>query len=189
DSLELEHVLHAGKENGHLKQTYEQFVTRGIARQYIRPAIERLIARGLLKVTHQGGYRGAGRLDPSTYQLTYLQWKFVPATGAPQFMEPTNEWKSYAGTQPPRISQPFNGIKKPNGHDPLPPDNARTGTATERNRMRERERYLAAHTPTYGLQRATERWAAYEQLILGKYGGESLDDAWKARDYAHRPTL
>jgi len=35
------------------------------------------------------------------------------------------------------------------------------------------------------LPEAVERWRAYEQLLVDKYG-ESLDDAWESRDKAHR---
>ena len=35
-------------------------------------------------------------------------------------------------------------------------------------RERERERYLKANAPTFGLEDATRRWAAYEQLVLDR---------------------
>ena len=52
-------------------------------------------------------------------------------------------------------------------------------------RERERERYLKVNVATCGAEGATARWAAYEQLILGKYGDGDLEKAWKARDRAH----
>ncbi len=186
DFLELEHLAHAGKENGFLCATYAQLVAHGIARQYIKPATEEGVARGLLKITHQGGYRGAGRLDPSRYQLTYLHWKFVPVTGAPQYLEPTNEWKDYAAAKQVRKSRPFTGIKKPplNGHDRTSPcREVRPMKATKRER--ERERYLKINATTFGLKAATDRWNAYERLVIQKYGGDDLEAAWKARDRAH----
>jgi hypothetical protein len=184
DRLELEHLAHAGKENGFLRCTYEQLAAYGVARQYIKPAIADGVALGLIKVTHVGGYSGAGRNDPSTYQVTYLPWKFVPAIGPPQYLEPTNEWKS-AAAKPPRKPRPFNGIK-PNGHDPSQ-ERKMTATKISKQRDRERERYLKTNARTVGLKTAAERWNAYQQLILGKYGGDSLDEAWKARDHVHRP--
>ena len=60
-------------------------------------------------------------------------------------------------------------------------------TATQRKRDRERERYLKINERTYGLKGATERWNAYENVILEKYGGDDLDEAWKARERAHQP--
>jgi len=178
--FELEHLAHAGKENGFLRATYQQLTAHGLSRRFIKPAIAENVARGLLKITHQGGYRGAGRLDPSHYQLTYLPWKFMPIAGAPQYLEPTNEWKSYASSrdQIPRRS--------PNGQDPsarLQKRPSMKATARER----ERQRYLKANAATFGLEDATRRWAAYEQLILDKYGGGTgdIEAAWRARDRLH----
>jgi hypothetical protein len=161
DYFELEHCAHAGKENGFLQATYEQLVRHGIGRRFIRPAIAEAVARGLLKITHQGGYRGAGRLDPSYYQLTYLPWKFVPIAGPPQYLEPTNEWKSYASSPAPKPQ------RSPNGHDVSARlQKRRSMKATKRDL--ERERYLKANAPTFGLEDATRRWAAYEQLVLDR---------------------
>jgi hypothetical protein len=84
DRIELEHLAHAGRENGFLKVLYDDFAKYGIGRQYIKPAVLEGITRGLILVTHWGGYAGSGRQDPSTYQLTYLPWKFIPAVGPPQ---------------------------------------------------------------------------------------------------------
>jgi len=193
--LELEHLAHAGKENGYLVQTYDQFVAYGIPRQYIKPAIDENVARGLLWITHKGGYGGAGKNDPSTYRLTYLAWKFVPATGPPQYLNPTDEWKSFTGDlQKPRkekrSSQDItdrlrkNGIK-PNGYDRSPSE--QKITTTNRKREDERERYLKVNTRTYGIEGTIERWVAYEKRILENYGGDDLDEAWKARDRAHQP--
>jgi hypothetical protein len=56
------------------------------------------------------------------------------------------------------------------------------GEAGTTQRELEKARYLAAN-PT--LLDAEERWAVYEQLILNKYGGASLEDAWHRRDRHH----
>jgi hypothetical protein len=106
DRLELEHLDHAGKENGFLKVTFDQFAKAGVSMRFIKPALTEGVALGLIIITHQGGYRGAGRRDPSTYQLTYLAWKFIPAVGPPQYLEPTNEWKKVSGTKPERQKPP-----------------------------------------------------------------------------------
>src|SRR5262245_57742640 len=58
DRLEIEHIAHAGKENGHLKVTYDQFVEHGISRRFVKHAIEEGEALGLLKVTERGAYMG-----------------------------------------------------------------------------------------------------------------------------------
>jgi hypothetical protein len=64
DRLELENCAHAGKENGYLIVTYDQFVAYGIGRRFVRRAIEEAVKLGLAKVTRQGLYRGAARRQP-----------------------------------------------------------------------------------------------------------------------------
>jgi hypothetical protein len=108
DRLELEHLAHAGKENGFLTVTYDDFTRYGVSRRFILPALAEGVARGLILITHQGGYAGAGRQDPSRYQLTYLQWKFIPAVGPPQYLEPLNEWRRFSG-KPERKPRSFIG--------------------------------------------------------------------------------
>ena len=95
DRLELEHLAHAGKENGFLSVTHRQFVECHLSSNDVKPGIEECVARGLLIVTHQGGYSGSARDNPSRYQLTYLPWKLIPATGPPQYLDPTHDWKSF----------------------------------------------------------------------------------------------
>ena len=98
DRLELEHMAHAGKENGHLTLTYQQMEREaGICRRLIGPTIAEVEKLGLVKVAHRGGYGGGARNNPSRYQLTYLPWKFIPATGAPIYQDPTNDWRAYRG--------------------------------------------------------------------------------------------
>jgi hypothetical protein len=97
DRLELEHARHNGLENGHLKLTYRQMQEAGIHSDYIADTIDEVEALGLVTVTHRGAYRGGARNNPSTYRLNYLPWKFVPASGAPVYYAPNDEWASYAG--------------------------------------------------------------------------------------------
>ena len=90
--FEVEHCRNAGKENGYLIVTYDQFVEWGIPRRFIKPTIGELVKAKLLVVEHRGrGYGGRG--DPSLYRITYLKSKFVPAVGSPYFLEPTNDWE------------------------------------------------------------------------------------------------
>ncbi|MGH7089277.1 MAG: type IV toxin-antitoxin system AbiEi family antitoxin domain-containing protein [Stellaceae bacterium] len=97
DRMEIEHMAHAGKENGYLVVTYDQFVEYGISRKFIRRAIEETVERGLLVVARQGAYRGGARSCPNLYRLTYLRSKFVPLAGAPYYVEPTNDWRNFSG--------------------------------------------------------------------------------------------
>jgi GNAT superfamily N-acetyltransferase len=102
DRIELEHMAHAGKENGYLIVTYDQFVEWGIGRRFIRAAIEEAVKRGLLVVERHGAYRGGARRQPSLYRLTYLRFRFVPIAGAPYFVNPTNDWRDHR--DPPKKS-------------------------------------------------------------------------------------
>jgi hypothetical protein len=78
DRIELEHLMHGRKDNGHLVIPYSDFLACGIGqRPMIARAIREAEVLGLLAVKR-------GRLrDPSKYRLTY-----VPADGA----DPTNDW-------------------------------------------------------------------------------------------------
>jgi hypothetical protein len=99
DCFELEHCRHAGKENGYLIVTYNQFVEWGIARRFITRTITELEDAMLLVVEHRG--RGtSGRGDPNLYRLTYLKSKVVPITGSPYFVEPTNDWENFKPRPP-----------------------------------------------------------------------------------------
>jgi hypothetical protein len=186
--LELEHLAHAGKENGFLCSTYARFAAHGVNLRFVKGAIDEGVARGLIKVTHQGGYRGAGRRDPSRYQLTYLSWKFIPAIGPPQYLEPTNEWKNFTPGKSARKPRPFNGTKapSPNGHDPTF-QHRKNPHMKATKRERERERYLKINSPTYGPKSAADRWDIYERIILEKYGdgNDDVDAAWRNRDRLH----
>jgi hypothetical protein len=97
DRLELEHMAHAGKENGYLRLTWEQMCEAGISKRFIASTIAEAVALGLVRVDHRGSYRGGARNDPTLYRLTYLPVKFVPATGAPIYQDPTNDWRAYRG--------------------------------------------------------------------------------------------
>jgi hypothetical protein len=90
--FEVEHCRNAGKENGYLVVTYDQFVEWGIPRRFIKRTIAELVYAKLLIIEHRGRGHG-GRGDPSLYRLTYLKSKFVPAAGSPYFLEPTNDWE------------------------------------------------------------------------------------------------
>jgi hypothetical protein len=102
DRLELEHMAHAGRENGYLIVTYEQLVECGIGRRFIRAAIAEAEERGLLVVERHGAYRGGARRQPNLYRLTYLRSRFEAVTGTPYQVGPTNDWRQYR--DPPKKS-------------------------------------------------------------------------------------
>lgn len=134
DRMEIEHMAHAGKENGYLLVTYNQLVEHGISRKFIRHAIEEAVERGLLVVVRQGAYRGGARSCPNLYCLTYLRSKFIPPAGAPYYVEPTNDWRNFSGKTSRRKSSRMVATwapsKCPRGelnsgsHNPAPPQKA-----------------------------------------------------------------
>jgi hypothetical protein len=91
--LEAEHCNHAGKENGWLVVTYDQFEEWGIPRRWIKPVVTELVNAKLLVIERQGrAAKGDG--VPSLYRLTYLKSKFVPVAGSPRYIEPSSDWQA-----------------------------------------------------------------------------------------------
>lgn len=81
--LLVEHMAHAGTENGNLKATYDQLVAFGLTRSAIRAATEEAEFLGLIRFKRGG--RWVGTNQPSTYRLTFLPDR--------DSNPPTNEWK------------------------------------------------------------------------------------------------
>ncbi len=84
ERIEIEHMRHAGKENGHLIVSYDQLVEHGVSRRTIRGSIDLGVALGLLEVRQSGEWAGDVR-TPNMYRLTYLPEKDRKA--------PTDEWE------------------------------------------------------------------------------------------------
>jgi hypothetical protein len=83
--IEIEHLRHGGNDNGTLAVTFDDFVTYGVHRHAIAPAIREGVALGFVEITQQGRAGNADWRRPSLYRLTYL-----PAGTA----TPTHEWRS-----------------------------------------------------------------------------------------------
>ena len=90
ERLEIEHVRHAGQENGHLYVSYSQFVEAGLSRKAIKENLEIGELLGLLEVIINDQWVGYIR-QPNTYRLTYL-----PAKGR---RAPTDEWLNVTSAQ------------------------------------------------------------------------------------------
>lgn len=89
DRVMLEHMAHAGHENGNLIVTYDDFVRDGVgSRSATARAVRILEALGLLDVTLQGHRSFGGAHLPSRYALTWLP----RADGTPA----TNRWQRIA---------------------------------------------------------------------------------------------
>jgi hypothetical protein len=84
DRIEIEHMQHAGKENGQLPVTYDHFVEHGIGRRFVAPGLRELEALGFIQVTEQGVAGNAEHRAPNKFRLTYVN------AGR---MRATDEWK------------------------------------------------------------------------------------------------
>ena len=113
DRICLEHLSHAGKENGNLPCTYDDFVRWGIDRKYVYGSIKDAIKRGLIYQSQQGiASPGAGR-SPNIFGLGWIRGR--DGSAAP------NNWKGYipegvqrniySSSQRPTI---LNGLSEPN---------------------------------------------------------------------------
>lgn len=95
DFLEIEHMNHAGQENGNLIATYKQLEAFGINRRYIPKAIERLERRGLIRVD-RGARKSLNESFPNRFALTYLiAKKYYPESNTCSYLTPSDEWKRY----------------------------------------------------------------------------------------------
>jgi hypothetical protein len=86
DRIEIELAHHGGNDNGRLPVTYEQFVSYGIERHAIGPAIRECVALGFLEVTEHGCAGNAEFRSPNKFRLT-----FRPVKGDVHFG--SNEWR------------------------------------------------------------------------------------------------
>ena len=78
--LALEHLAHAGTENGYLVVTHRQFTKEArISDRFVVPTKEELIELGWLVVEHDGQYRGGAKRDPNSYRLTCFKSKSFAA--------------------------------------------------------------------------------------------------------------
>lgn len=93
DFLLVEHVKHAGRENGRLRAPYAQLVAWGCARDKIASAIAQLEEHGLICVEQRGGIFGIDtKRTPSLYRLTWIGC-VNPKRAA------TDEWKRWRPPQ------------------------------------------------------------------------------------------
>ena len=84
--IELELRYHAGKDNGRLPVTFENFVSYGVHRHAIAPALREVQALGFVEIT-RGRAGNAEHRSPNLFRLTYEPIKDA---------NPTNEWKRFA---------------------------------------------------------------------------------------------
>lgn len=104
DFLLIEHMNHAGQENGHLLATYGQLNAFGLTHSEISSAIREAEQLGLIRF--DPGKLWAGKNQLSTYELTFLP-KQQPN---PEF--PTNDWKRTSEEDVARIRQTKRALRR-----------------------------------------------------------------------------
>jgi hypothetical protein len=86
----IEHMNHAGLENGRLKVTYLDFEAYGCRLMSIKKAIDELVAAGLIEIGRRGRRcHGQDHGAPTEYRLTWL-----PVGTVADFQPATNRWKA-----------------------------------------------------------------------------------------------
>lgn len=94
ERIEVEHMAHAGQENGRLGIAYSQFVEWGLSRRSIPAAIRYAEDAGFLEVTERGYHL---KDTTNLYRLTYYATRELVRGVAYEWSAPTNEWKRRAG--------------------------------------------------------------------------------------------
>lgn len=127
--LLIEHMHHAGSENGKLLATYDQLVAFGISRKSIQPAIAEAESRGLILVD-RGGRKKFAESHLSRFTLTFYRTQ-RPANdwGQRYWVAPTDEWKRYRAR---RASEIINqgDEREPNQFPNGNSEGSQTGTVT-----------------------------------------------------------
>jgi hypothetical protein len=101
ERLEIEHMRHAGLENGNLIVSYDQFVAFGVSRKIIRAAEVCGRALGLIEAVHSEESIGGVRA-PNRYRLTY-----VPEKGK---RAPTDEWQGVTAERAAQVVADFQNV-------------------------------------------------------------------------------
>ena len=86
----IEHCDHAGKDNGALPVTHQQFRQFGIHDHAVGPGIREVVALGLTEITRRGRASNAEFRSPTLYRVTFLRTSSTEAT---------NEWAKIGTTE------------------------------------------------------------------------------------------
>jgi hypothetical protein len=91
DRIRLEHMAHAGLENGRLKVTWLDFEKFGINRRRIKSSIEEVTTVGIVAIEQPGRKAwGNDQGDSTQYRLTYL-----PVADPGDYRPATNDWRRF----------------------------------------------------------------------------------------------
>jgi len=96
DRLEIEYGHHAGRDNGKLPVTYDDFVKYGIERHSIAPAMREVEALGFAQVTDRGRAGNAEYRTANKFRLTYRPTDERGATDEWRTIETVEEAKAIA---------------------------------------------------------------------------------------------
>ena len=99
DRVMIEHMAHAGTENGNLAVTYADFVKFGIRRESLPAAIADAAARGSITITEQG----RASTGPDRWPSRYARARMAPVTRWRADIEPLE------GMEGPDRSRPIDG--------------------------------------------------------------------------------
>jgi hypothetical protein len=80
DRIEIEHAHHGGQDNGRLPVTFNDFVSYGIDRHAVAPALRELQALGFVRITEHGRAGNAEFRSPNKFALTFRPTKDAPAS-------------------------------------------------------------------------------------------------------------
>ncbi len=105
--LEIEHGRHAGRENGKLPVTYNDFVEYGIERHSVAPAIREVMALGFVEITERGRAGNAEHRTPNKFRMTYRPTDNAAATDEWRRVKTIEEAKTIAKAA--RQKQGWNG--------------------------------------------------------------------------------
>jgi hypothetical protein len=117
DRVIIEHMAHAGTENGNLAVTYSDFVKYGIRLKSLKTAISEAAAKGFIIITQKGKASVGPDRWPTRYALGWL-----PLTdGAPAL----NRWKGWRRSRPSgpiagNIDSTGDSARRENGSNPRP---------------------------------------------------------------------
>jgi hypothetical protein len=114
ERIELEHMAHAGTENGNLIVTFADFVKYGVHREVLKAAIADAAVRGVIVITQQGKPSVGATRFPTKFALGWLPL----SDGSP----PINRWKWWTPSPAPLPTQDIYS-----GTETVPGKNGRNG--------------------------------------------------------------
>lgn len=108
--LFIEHLSHAGTENGNLLATYTQLSAYGIGKQYINLTIQEAEELGLI-VCDRGMRVNVCDSYPNKFRLTFFKSKEEDSYGRTIYIAPTKEWKHISKEKAIDISKRYKRLR------------------------------------------------------------------------------